>query len=60
MTIEKPEDPIYPADDLYGIVGDNLKKTFDVREVHFCSVLDIAILCLKGGTNSDISHTVKP
>ena len=26
-------DPIYPADDLYGIVGDNLKKSFDVREV---------------------------
>lgn len=26
-------DPAYPADDLYGIVGDNLKKSFDVREV---------------------------
>lgn len=33
VTIEKPDDPIYPADDIYGIVGDNLKKTFDVREV---------------------------
>ena len=33
VTIQKPDDPIYPADDLYGIVGDNLKKTFDVREV---------------------------
>ncbi|CAB3364544.1 Hypothetical predicted protein [Cloeon dipterum] len=28
-----PEDPLFPADDLYGIVGGNLKKTFDVREV---------------------------
>jgi acetyl-CoA carboxylase carboxyltransferase component len=28
-----PEEPLYPADDLYGIVGGNLKKTFDVREV---------------------------
>ena len=26
-------DPLYPADDLYGIVGDNLKRSFDVREV---------------------------
>jgi 3-methylcrotonyl-CoA carboxylase beta subunit len=29
----RPEEPLYPADDLYGIVGGNLKKTFDVREV---------------------------
>lgn len=28
-----PEDPLYPADDLYGIVSENLMKTFDVREV---------------------------
>jgi 3-methylcrotonyl-CoA carboxylase beta subunit len=28
-----PEEPLFPADDLYGIVGGNLKKTFDVREV---------------------------
>ena len=27
------EDPLYPAEDLYGIVGDNLKKSYDVREV---------------------------
>ena len=27
------EEPLYPAEDLYGIVGENLKKTFDVREV---------------------------
>uniref|UniRef100_A0AAQ5XE07 Methylcrotonoyl-CoA carboxylase beta chain, mitochondrial n=1 Tax=Amphiprion ocellaris TaxID=80972 RepID=A0AAQ5XE07_AMPOC len=27
------EDPLYPADELYGIVGDNLKRNFDVREV---------------------------
>ena len=33
VTIEPPEEPIHPADELYGIVGDNLKKTFDVREV---------------------------
>ncbi|XP_063437598.1 methylcrotonoyl-CoA carboxylase beta chain, mitochondrial-like [Mytilus trossulus] len=33
VTIETPDEPIYPADDLYGIVGANLKKTFDVREV---------------------------
>ncbi|KAK3096212.1 hypothetical protein FSP39_024508 [Pinctada imbricata] len=33
VTIEPPEEPLFPADELYGIVGDNLKKTFDVREV---------------------------
>ncbi|RWS30807.1 hypothetical protein B4U80_12002 [Leptotrombidium deliense] len=27
------EEPKWPLDDIYGIVGDNLKKTFDVREV---------------------------
>lgn len=27
------EEPLYSADELYGIVSDNLKKTFDVREV---------------------------
>ena len=31
--MEEAEDPIYSADDLYGIVGEDLKKTFDVREV---------------------------
>ncbi|XP_066271006.1 methylcrotonoyl-CoA carboxylase beta chain, mitochondrial-like isoform X1 [Branchiostoma lanceolatum] len=33
VTIMEPEDPLYPADELYGIVGANLKKTFDVRQV---------------------------
>ena len=28
-----PEDPLYPADDIYGIVGDNVKKNYDIREV---------------------------
>lgn len=27
------EEPLYSAEELYGIVGTNLKKTFDVREV---------------------------
>ena len=27
------EEPLYPAEDLYGIVGEDLKKTFDMREV---------------------------
>ncbi|XP_042898296.1 methylcrotonoyl-CoA carboxylase beta chain, mitochondrial [Parasteatoda tepidariorum] len=33
VTISESEEPKYALDDLYGIVGDNLKKTFDVREV---------------------------
>ncbi|XP_024611984.1 methylcrotonoyl-CoA carboxylase beta chain, mitochondrial [Neophocaena asiaeorientalis asiaeorientalis] len=33
VTIEPSEDPLLPADELYGIVGANLKRNFDVREV---------------------------
>jgi len=33
VSIIEPKEPIFPADELYGIVGDNLKKTFDMREV---------------------------
>nr|XP_006627244.1 PREDICTED: methylcrotonoyl-CoA carboxylase beta chain, mitochondrial [Lepisosteus oculatus] len=33
VTVEPPEDPLYSSDELYGIVGDNLKRTFDIREV---------------------------
>ncbi|EPY80893.1 methylcrotonoyl-CoA carboxylase beta chain, mitochondrial [Camelus ferus] len=33
VTVEPSEDPLFPADELYGIVGTNLKKSFDVREV---------------------------
>jgi len=33
IRVETPRDPLYPADDLYGIVGTNLKRPYDVREV---------------------------
>uniref|UniRef100_A0A8C7LYU5 Methylcrotonoyl-CoA carboxylase beta chain, mitochondrial n=1 Tax=Oncorhynchus mykiss TaxID=8022 RepID=A0A8C7LYU5_ONCMY len=33
VTTEPPEVPLYPAEELYGIVGANLKRNFDVREV---------------------------
>merc|ERR1719216_483720 len=33
VRLEDPEDPVYSSDDLYGIVGEDLKKTFDIREV---------------------------
>nr|XP_039265509.1 methylcrotonoyl-CoA carboxylase beta chain, mitochondrial-like [Styela clava] len=32
-TLKAPEDPLYDPEELYGIVGSNLKRTFDVREV---------------------------
>uniref|UniRef100_A0ABI8ABN0 methylcrotonoyl-CoA carboxylase n=1 Tax=Felis catus TaxID=9685 RepID=A0ABI8ABN0_FELCA len=32
VSIEPSEDPLFPADELYGIVGTNLKRNFDVRE----------------------------
>ncbi|KAK2117980.1 Methylcrotonoyl-CoA carboxylase beta chain, mitochondrial [Saguinus oedipus] len=33
VTIEPSEEPLFPADELYGIVGTNLKRNFDVREM---------------------------
>jgi len=33
MTAVLPEPPIHPLDDLYGIAGGNLKRSFDIREV---------------------------
>lgn len=44
--METPEEPIHPAEELYGIVGANLKKTFDVREV---KVKVNNIFCWEGG-----------
>ncbi|XP_060867133.1 methylcrotonoyl-CoA carboxylase beta chain, mitochondrial [Metopolophium dirhodum] len=32
-NFDVPEPPLYPDEELYGIVGDNLKKNYDVREV---------------------------
>lgn len=31
--MEPSEEPLFPADEIYGIVGDQLKRTFDVKEV---------------------------
>ncbi|XP_076058759.1 methylcrotonyl-CoA carboxylase subunit 2 [Oratosquilla oratoria] len=33
VAIREVKEPLFSAEDLYGIVGENLKKTFDVREV---------------------------
>ena len=33
VTVSDVKEPLYSADDLYGFVGDDLKKTYDVREV---------------------------
>ncbi|KAJ2212150.1 Methylcrotonoyl-CoA carboxylase beta chain, mitochondrial [Coemansia sp. RSA 487] len=33
LAMHAPEDPLLPAEDLGGIVGTNLKRTFDVRQV---------------------------
>lgn len=32
-TVETPEEPLYSSSELGGIVGDNLRKPFDVRQV---------------------------
>eukprot|EP00128_Syssomonas_multiformis_P007736 Colp12_sorted_trinity150504_noHs@35900 len=33
VTVTPVEEPVFSAEDLYGIVGDNLKKPFDIRKV---------------------------
>lgn len=37
--IDEPKPPLYPDEELYGIVGENLKKNYDVREVFVCTML---------------------
>ena len=32
-TVAPVEEPVHDISDLYGIVGEDLKKTFDIREV---------------------------
>ena len=49
VTVIAPEEPLYPADELYGIVGGNLKKTFDIREVR----LSVQLI-LRGESEKDL------
>lgn len=35
INFDSPEPPLYPVEELYGIVGENLKKNYDVREVFY-------------------------
>ncbi|XP_044633988.1 methylcrotonoyl-CoA carboxylase beta chain, mitochondrial isoform X3 [Equus asinus] len=54
VTVEPSEDPLFPADELYGIVGANLKRNFDVREgahfVQLCCQRKIPLLFLQNIT----------
>lgn len=34
--MEAPENPMYSPEDIYGIVGTDLKKSYDIREVGSC------------------------
>ena len=33
ITIKKPEEPLYPCEDLYGVVPTSLKQSYNVKEV---------------------------
>ncbi len=33
MKIKKPEDPLYPIDEIYGIISKDSRKPFEVREI---------------------------
>ena len=59
VSLETPEEPLFDADELYGIVGDNLKKTFDVREVGCLFVLHIFIDTRLGFSLEDWTHLLK-
>uniref|UniRef100_A0A4W4G9H1 methylcrotonoyl-CoA carboxylase n=1 Tax=Electrophorus electricus TaxID=8005 RepID=A0A4W4G9H1_ELEEL len=54
VTVEPPEAPLFPGDELYGIVGDNLKRTFDIKEgTHFielCCQRNIPLIFLQNIT----------
>ena len=62
VVTEEPKEPAYPAEDLYGIVGANLKRSFDVREVrkkpfmYMTSKLNI-FLCESILTNEFMAET---
>ena len=54
-SVEDSDEPVYPVDDIYGIVGDNLKKSYDIRQVQhisfsnnqlFCSLLQLSIFTM--------------
>ena len=47
ITIATPEEPVYPADELYGIVGGNLKKTYDARQVCIFNITSFICVSLK-------------
>ncbi|VEL35875.1 unnamed protein product [Protopolystoma xenopodis] len=33
QALREVEDPLYSSEELYGIVGSNLRRSFDIREV---------------------------
>lgn len=49
QVVMKPSvEPLYPAEELYGIVGDNLKRVYDVREVREMNDLDWNEMLIEG------------
>lgn len=61
VTTEPTEAPLYPADELYGIVGDNLKRNFDVREVFFLSTHTVPThKVVVGAEDSAVRHCSCP
>ena len=59
MSLETPEEPLYDADEIYGIVGDNLKKTFDVREVGCLSSLSLILAFAHTKFDSSLKNVLK-
>jgi 3-methylcrotonyl-CoA carboxylase beta subunit len=33
LAVETPREPLYPADDIYGIIPDDVRRPYDVREI---------------------------
>jgi 3-methylcrotonyl-CoA carboxylase beta subunit len=47
-TASLPDPPVHPLDDLYGIVGGNLKRSFDIREVILLLFVGLTCVTLLG------------
>ena len=45
VTIEKPEEPLYPSSDIYGLIPQDFTTTrMDMKEVGWLA--DFAVLCM--------------
>lgn len=57
MAVNEIEDPKFDPKEIYGIVGSNLTKTFDVREV-ICKSIEVVDYDYLLGLNIEFSSPI--